>query len=339
MNWTTAVVTTVMAILLVLAFAFVVVNRASEKIVTAAVPLALGAILAIGLVVFFAREEPQTRTFPVSFLYQRADKIPIAMPWRPFPWETLGFVDELRQTNPNALQDDPFVVYHEFLQKSLVDWIAHRHFGTWRVELLRFRGGGEHWGPIPDEPAETSIILSPDQVQQLLGTNRFAPFHSGPGTLALPPGTVLSVDTPKTSGAPGTIRLENWLCEITIRTSPSSGQSGIQGYALLLGFPFWSTVGNEFQTQQYIVRVRATFSRLFVGHPKMAAHKRWATNFLDGLQDAFDEQRIWDRTVENYTLRQHVSPAALPPIPFGPVRAPQRPPAPANPRKADSPPK
>jgi hypothetical protein len=73
MSATTIAVTAIMAILLLVAFVFVVVNRESEKIVTAAVPLALAAIAAVALVFTFAREAPQSRTFPVAFSYQLAD--------------------------------------------------------------------------------------------------------------------------------------------------------------------------------------------------------------------------------------------------------------------------
>src|SRR5437016_14385162 len=103
-----------------------------------------------------------------------------------------------------------------------------------------------------------------------------------------------------------------------METSPSMGMAGVGAYSMLLGMEP-STPG--VWTQQYVVRMKAAFFPLLVGHPKMALHKQWARVLLDGLQDAFDEQLIWQRTVENYMLRQHLPPASSRErMPFGPLR-------------------
>ncbi len=79
-----------------------------------------------------------TRVFPASFCYQVTDLLPVVIPDRPFS-QSLALVDQVRQQNPNVLEEPKNVqrgglVYHEFLQKALVEWIAMRHFGTWRME-------------------------------------------------------------------------------------------------------------------------------------------------------------------------------------------------------------
>ncbi len=116
--------------------------------------------------------------------------------------------------------------------------------------------------------------------------------------------------------AGGEILLKNYYCKIRIRTSPGLSMTGIGAYSMLLGIEspgYW--------TQQYIVRITATFTPWLVGHPRMALIKRWATGILDGLQQTFDEQIIWQKTVENYTLRQHLPPSMKDRTrPFGPVR-------------------
>jgi hypothetical protein len=319
--------TVLMAISIGSAFWLVVLNRNSEKIVTAAVPLAFAALVALYLIFWFAREQPMTRVFPVSFSFQVADKLPLSIPDRP-TLEQLFFVDEIRQRDPKALEEKPdahgLLIYHELLQKSLVDWIASRHFGHWRMELLRFEAGPgagtqAQWSPTPDANKEKSKVLSVDDLQRIFSQNRFAGVHMGPGTLALPPGTTLNVETPKEISAIGKIRFKNKHCTMTIETSPSMGQLGLGGYSRLLGIPS-STSG--YWTQQYIVRINVTFSHWFVGHPRMALIKQWASGIVDGLQNEFDEQVVWRRTVENYTLRQHLPPEIRNfPMPFGPMRS------------------
>jgi len=315
-----------MGLLILAAFVLVVINRDSEKIVTAAVPLAFAAFAALALIFAFAREQPITRVFPVSFSYQVADKLPLAIPDRPDA-EQLWFVDQIRQRDPKALEEKPDtqgeLVYHEFLQKALVDWIATRHSGHWRMELLTFEAGPgagtqSRWSPMPDAKEETSRILSVDELQRIFSENRFAGVHEGSGRLALPPGTTLNVETPKEAGATGKIRFKNRYCEITIQTSPSMGMLGVGAYSTLLGIPV-SAPG--YWTQQYIVRINATFSPWLVGNPWMAKVKQWASGIVDGLQNEFDEQVVWRKTLENYMLRKHLPPEIRNfAMPFGPMK-------------------
>ena len=60
------IVTVFMGIAVTAAFVLVVVNRESEKIVNAAVPLGFATLLALGLVFAFAREEPLQRVVGVD---------------------------------------------------------------------------------------------------------------------------------------------------------------------------------------------------------------------------------------------------------------------------------
>jgi len=128
----------------------------------------------------------------------------------------------------------------------------------------------------------------------------------GFGTLALPPGTKLSVDLPKDADAAGQIRFKNRYCEIKIQTRRGNGQQGIGNYAMLAGIPLSMPEG--YWSQQYIVRIDAEFNYWLVGNPKMGPIKQWATGIVNGLQTAFDEQVIWRKTVEDYTLSQHLPP-------------------------------
>lgn len=201
-------------------------------------------------------------------------------------------------------------MYHEFLQRTLVDWIATRHGVHWRMELLTFEGPGtgaeEHFMFLPDAKEERAKVLSVEELKRIFAGNRFAGVHMGVGSLALPPGTTLSVDPPKQAGATGQIQFKNRYCEITIKTSNSIGQSGLGDYSMLLGLPLSAQEG--YWTQQYVVRIDAEFEYWPVGNPKMRPIKQWPTGIVNGLQNALDEQVIWRKTVETYTLSQHMPP-------------------------------
>lgn len=74
---------TLVGFLFLVAFVLVFYNRESEKVVTAAVPLAFAACSALLSILAFARQEPISRVFPVSFSFQVADKFPISIRYRP----------------------------------------------------------------------------------------------------------------------------------------------------------------------------------------------------------------------------------------------------------------
>ncbi len=328
----TIAITAIMAMLILAAFVLVFINRDSEKIVSAAIPLALATFSALALIFAFAREGPMTRIFPVNFLFQVRDKQPIQIGARPYPHQ-LFFFSELRQRNPDALEDaaDSRVIYHEFLQKMLVDWIAMRHFGHWRMEILQFEAGPgwgtqSRWGPMIDADREPVKILLPEDLERIFGENRFASLYSGFGKLALPLGTTVSVKTPQEPGSYGEIRFKNIYSEITIQTSSTGWAAGLGAYSMLLGIPVtapeFTTQQRDYRTQEYIVRIKATFKPWLIGHPRMALIKQWVAGILNGLQEEFDEQIVWRKTVENIRLNQDLSsqPRSVP-LPLGPVQA------------------
>jgi hypothetical protein len=127
------------------AFALVVVNRDSPQVIHAAVPVAFGALSALALVFAFGRPAPIEGTFPVIFVLQQADRYPVVIPHRPFPSMTLALFDDAVQANPTLLKDPRFSgfgggpLFHQFLQRAIVDWLTSTYFGTWRARVERFR--------------------------------------------------------------------------------------------------------------------------------------------------------------------------------------------------------
>ena len=319
-----------MGLAIAAAFALVVVNRASSEVVNAAVPVAFAALSALGLVFAFARQPTIERIFPVVFVVQQADKYPVVVPDRRFPSGTLALFDQAVQSNPRALDDPRFAdfgggpLFHEFLQKSLVDWISMRHFGTWRMRVDRFSygsGGQEQFGPTPDAGQYSSKVLSKEELTAVLGSNIFAGVHSGFGKIALPPRTMLSVSAPPEGKQEGEIRLKNWFVDMRIYTRQSFSMVGLGNYTMLMGMP-QEEAQQHFWTLQYVVRIEANFNRYLVGHPHMEAHRDWANGIVAGLAHDFDEEAIWRTTTESYMLRQHLTgPLRNATIGLGPIRS------------------
>ena len=77
---------------------------------------------------------------------------------------------------------------------------------------------------------------------------------------------------------------------------------GLGGYSRPLGVSA-EEAQEKFAERQYIVRITATFSPYFVGHPEMAAHREWAQYIVEGLAQAFSEETLWKRTTDAIVLQ------------------------------------
>jgi hypothetical protein len=91
-------------------------------------------------------------------------------------------------------------------------------------------------------------------------------------------------------------------------------------YSAILGLPI-EEAQRSYWNRHYVVTIRADFKWYYKGHPEMAAYREWVAGIVDVLTHAFDEERLWRQTIDDYTLRQHLpAPSGLAPTP-GPVRS------------------
>ncbi len=325
-------------LVLAVAYIFVLMNRASPAVVGAALPAATALLSAIALVFAFNRPEPISRVFPVIFVVEKASRLPVTIPNRPFPFESLSLPDMMRQIDskifdpPNGQNAFDFItpLYHEYLQKIFVDDLALKQFGTWRMKTERFVDLIQ-WSPMPDAASYPSTILSVEELERIFGKNRFARVYSGFGKWALPPGTELRIELPRKDpqlGDIGTIHLKNRLCEISIRTVRSFSGVGLGKYTPLVGVTI-DEAQEKYWTLQYITRIDVSFTWYRIGDPDMALQREWANAIAEELSFSFDEESIWTRTKDNFILQRHFQ--ALPPgmnLPVGPIRVGKVPPAP-----------
>jgi hypothetical protein len=311
-----AIILLVSGLLTAAAFYLVWMNRASEKILGAVIPVAVAGLAGIILAVFvFGGEAPTTTVFPSSFQYRLSSKMPINLPMvlmnRRFS-QALFAPAELFKVHPEFFNDstDPEgqSLYHHLLQRAIIDWMGLTYPATWQVEMLQFDlpvGREGRFEPIQGA-SEKSEILSTGQIEKLLDGNRFSGIHAGiPPRIALPPGTKLEITPPQTTAGfleAGEILLENRFCSISIKTQASSWFRGIASYKRLAGIT--EEENGKLATANYIVRINVRFDRLRSNHPQMALYKTWASELSEGLRRQFDEQEIWSKTKEDFIFSQ-----------------------------------
>ena len=313
-----AVILVVIGLVTLFASYLVWMNRASEKILTAVIPIAVAALAGVFIAVFvFGGEPPVNVVFPASFQYRIENKSPFNLPQvlmgRRFT-QSLFAPAMLYKVHPEFFNDpaDPngATLYHHLLQRAIIDWMGMYYRAAWQAEILQFDlpyGREGRFGPA-QEISEGSKILSTEEIARLLQGNKFSDIHAGiPPQIALPPNTELRISPPQSrAGAleTGEILLENEFCSLSIKTESSSWFRGIGTYRQLAGMT--DEENNRLGTSNYIVRIKVRFNRLRSGHPKMALYKAWAIQLADELEKQFDEQVIWSKTKEDFIFWKQI---------------------------------
>lgn len=317
-------------VMLVVAFIFVVMNRASPVVVNAALPTAMALLTALAFVFAANLPPPINRVFPVILVVEKSSLLPIMIPDRPFPVQGLILADQMGHLDPEIFNlskeqvifSSVGLLYHEYLQKLFIDDLAQKQHGSWRMRIERFVDQIQ-WSPMPDASSYPSTILNVQQLEQIFAKNRFARVYSGFGKWALPPGTELLIELPRKDdqlGEIGTIHLKNGLCEITIQTAQSMTHVGLGKYTPLVGIDI-GEAQQKYWTFQYMTRIDVSFPWYRIGDPNMAAYREWANAIIEELSFSFDEESLWNRTKDNFILKQHFE-RSRPEIPIhlGPIR-------------------
>jgi hypothetical protein len=287
-------------------------NRESEKIITAVVPISVAALIGVFLSVFLFGGEPAvTARFPTVFLYRVSDLQPLAPPDRPL-LNSLFEVPTLAAKHPELARDKESgaTLYHELLQKAIVDKLAFTFSHSWEVDIAEFKTAfGQQLTVQPAQDAtEPSTKLTLAELDALLKGNRFAASHATPSLgLALPPRssmTIASANAAPTGMLRGQIAIKNPFVTLTINTGYSMWMRSLGGYRVLMGYS-WDQ-DRDFASAQYIVEIRAQFSRLRSGHPDMPKYKKWVSQIISALRAGLDEQALWSQTRESYLFRKEL---------------------------------
>ncbi len=296
-----------------IAFAFVYINRDSDRLLNAIIPIAVASLAAIFLAGFISGSlDNRDEAFQASFQIRYKENLPVDLPWitmgRRFPL-VLFETRELFKQNPKFFEDSEteatLTLYNHLLQKVIVDWIGTHYPGGWQMEFNKFSQSSspvEVYQPTEGASGLPGRVYQASEIETRLKGNYFAHVHDGiPSRFVLPPGTELMVEAPEQLEGHmqgGRILLKNPYCTITIRTQSFSYMRGIGLYRQLSGFS--EEQNREFGHVDYIVRTSVRYTSVLSGSPKTAMIRKWANQIVDGLKDQFDEELVWSRTKEDY---------------------------------------
>jgi hypothetical protein len=313
----------VLAVLMVataVAFYVVWMNRSSEKIISAVIPISAAALLGVFMAVFvFGGEAPETVEFPTTFIFRSSDNLPVMLPFRPQN-HALFLISQLGKSNPDMLKDDAqgSTLYHHFLQRAIIETLAFRYAGSWETKIVRFDtslGSQLTAGPAEDasEPKEK---ISGEELDQKLSGNRFAQVHTVFNWgLVVPPSTTLEIRPPMADqrlGEVSSIIFDNPFVRLTIQTRASQWGVLFGGYRLMLGQP--SDTNTDLRQATYVVSIKKEFKRLRTGQPDMPRYRAWAQQIAEELQTEYDEQRIWAKAKEEFLFSRQLPVSQVPPI-------------------------
>jgi len=283
-------------------------NRDSEKVVTTlylGVSALFGVLLAISV---FGSEPPIRKVFSAPIFIDAKTRLPFeGLPYSVLPWLPAIQARDKLTADPDLIPaetTDPFAhtLYHQLLQRAIVDWLEEKYPKTWKVDVYPMNLGDLSGYTFQSREVPSRLYSAAELTQKMAG-NKFAdlpgPFGAGGNYgLAVPLGTTLEISPPhmdRSIGQISSLKLQNHYCTITIETREAMSMVGAGWYRVMLGM-----TQNEAQqavaTNQYTIIVSATFSRLLAGHPDMPEYKRWASDIASGLEAQFDERVMWSRS-------------------------------------------
>ncbi len=297
----------ILVVVNILMLYLVVMNRTSEKVVGTAVSASLAALVSVLLVFVFGGEPPVKDRFPVSFIAFQDDQTPAYIPFRKY-LEGYFLVAESQKSNPNPTKGrfSGSMMYHEFLQKAIIDSLASRFQAGWNVEVVGYKTSVD-MSPTYRLPGEEELKLTTAQLEEKLQGNRFAKLHVVPPELYLPPESKLLIPRPARDGGERLRRINNSYVKLSIRTRYLGGGAGIgEQYGLMFDMPP-NQDQRELETYSYEIYITADFSRVRGGHPDMPMYKKWDSRIESQLKEDFDEEQILANTKENYLFTKQAA--------------------------------
>jgi hypothetical protein len=289
----------------------VYMNRSSEKILTAVIPIAVTAIAGVVLAIFVFVSEPAIEdVFPASFMYEVDSRMPAQLSETRQSVTAQFAPARLLERYPERVKDKDdelgALLYHHLLQKDLIGWIGLLYRGSWQAEILTFDGptGRQIRFQPSASPAESSRVITNAELVTLMRGNKFADIEVAiPPQIAIPPHATLTISPPlqRSDGlVTSEILIADIFCKLSIRTEQSNWIRSIGAYESLLGVPH--AYADRLATTTYIVRFKAEFRQWLSGNPEMPKYRRWATQLAKEIKAQFDEESIWRAIREQHRV-------------------------------------
>jgi len=282
---------------------FVWQNRGSGKIIEGVIPATFAVLIGVLLTTGLAKLEPITAVIPATFLTSSTTHLPIFLPDRQGAMAVNFLPSELLQRDPAAFSSgNDAMLYHHLLQAAIIQELATYFQFSWLPTITRVRVGGGVSTTFSGGPKGRKLEKS--ELDGVLAGSKFAGFHvGGASSLVLPLKTSMTVRLP-TDQKGGEVHFEkSGFFDLKIETDYSSGGVGLGGY----GSFFRESQGELqklFWSENYTIKVTATFAGYRSGHPDMPNYRAWANAIVDVLKNGFDEGEAYARTEHSMVLKR-----------------------------------
>jgi hypothetical protein len=277
--------------------------------VSSTLPIAIGAILGIGISVFvFGSDPPKKVRFESTFVVDHLSGAPekSISDCRGGAYisddEATEIAKQVQLANEEMARG--VHVYNHLLQWKMLSQLAFAYREGWQADYFaspRYRFQQIFHRPI--SPSVTSEMVDFTKENTFWGTGIMAEEH-----ISLPPRSSISMSAPGIkegwAESEGLIILEldklpilGPLYTIRIYNRPAVILPGTYGYKRYIGL----SDAREAQLQTYIyeVRVETETSKWRSGSPSLAAFKGWADQLTEVLRNEFDEERLFERVRMN----------------------------------------
>ena len=271
--------------------------------------------LALVLAVFVFGQQPTIKnTFPAMLCYQLRDRSYVQLSgFHDLAYDGGFYVEQLKAVRPDLFreatnigdfEESGLLLYHQFLQREILQSMAFAYQGSWSPEILDL---GSMQLTRPGEQI-ASRIYSPDEMAELMRGNPFGTLKAGiPLRLALPPGSRLHISGPshrdKEGPEVGEITIEKpFFFTLSIKTERIIPIRGAGFYRMFSSSLYQRDP--ELASVTYAVTIKCTFAKWLADNPNMTQYHEWAEHLTQSLQEKFDERAIEKKTADSYILQK-----------------------------------
>lgn len=293
-------------------------NRASEKVVTSFITVALAGAAATLAMTLFAVE---TGTFDISFyktyIFEKISKMPIsanfpspidAFSGREMSMDTIVSIQEAIQRDPSLAvieedssdakrTDDGAKLYQDILYHQIITTMC-RYCGL----SSRAKRNVDVFGSTVLGVQKSTMIptrkISWHEIKMWNPNNIFLNSPNVMGyALTVPRKSIVTGDN-------HSIQIRDNFISLTITITKAGGSMGVGSLKRL--FQITSGESMKYWTQNYEIEINAKFSAIRSGHPLMNEYKDWVNAIIDELSYQFNSQLHWEKTKEQFILYRNL---------------------------------
>jgi len=294
-------------------------NRASEKVISTFITVALaGAAATLAATIFSIEVESFEVSIYKTYVFDKISKYPFHNVEKSFvhafsgpelEYDTWFLVQDSVKKDPSLaliqpsdpdkkLIDSGKSLYHDILFRQLLTMMCYHHGSHEFMKRTEGIGGGSVVYSI-DRPSKIpSKSISWSEIVERNPNNSCLSFHQFDFCKLTVPSSA-SVTFSENS-----IRIKDKFLDLTIDISDMGGSIGVSGLKTLLQMSSGETM--KYWNETYEIAVKAKFSPIRNGHPLMADYKKWVEGLIKGLTEHFSTEKHWEKAKELFLLYKDI---------------------------------